>query len=124
MIWTLLVLCIFIVSLAIGIFVDDYDYKHGNIKFTGIVTAFFSGMTLLLMICFIISEHIFVDSYVEQLQAERAALVYQMDHQLYLGDALGEFNKNIIYLRHMHENPWTSWFQGDYIYEVDPIELK
>lgn len=122
MIWTLIVLCIFIVSLAIGIFVNYYRYD--DIKCAGIVTSVFSGIILFLMICFIIGEHMFVDHKVAELQAERAALVYQMDHQLYLGDALGEFNKNIIYLRHVHENPWTSWFQGDYIYEVDPIELK
>jgi len=119
MIWTLIVLCIFIVSLAIGIFVDDYE-----LKYTGIATAVIYGFVLLCMVGAIISEHTFVDAKVDQLQAERAALVYQMDHQLYLGDALGDYNKKIISWRHIHENPWTSWFQGDYIYEVDPIELK
>ena len=122
MIWTLIVFCIFITSVAIGIFVDDYE--HDNIKFAGIVTAVISGIALLFMVCGIISEHTFVDAKVDQLQAERAALVYQMDHQLYLGDALGDYNKKIISCRHVHENPWTSWFQGDYIYEVDPIELE
>ena len=122
MIWTLLVLFIFLASLATGIFVDDYE--HGCIKFSGILAAVASGFVLLLMVGIIISEHTFVDAKVDQLQAERDALVYQMDHQLYLGDALGDYNKKIISWRHVHENPWTSWFQGDYIYEVDPIELK
>ena len=122
MIWTLLVLFIFLASLAIGIFVDDYE--HDCIKFSGILAAIASGLVLFGMICSIICEHTFVDSKVEQLQAERNALVYQMNHQLYLGDALGEYNKKIIWMRNMNENPWTSWFQGDYIYEVDPIELK
>ena len=122
MIWTLLVLLIFLASLAIGIFVDYY--RHDDIKLAGMVTSVFSGMVLFGMICFIICEHTFVDSKVEQLQAERAALVYQMDHQLYLGDALGQYNKKVIWMRNVNENPWTSWFQGDYIYKVDPIELK
>lgn len=122
MIWTLLVLFIFLASLATGIFVDDYE--HDVIKTSGIITAICSGVVLLFMVCFIIDEHTFVDYEVAQLQAERDALVYQMDHQLYLGDALGEYNKKIIWMRNTHDNPWTSWFQGDYIYEVDPIELK
>lgn len=122
MIWTLLVLFIFLASLATGIFVDDYE--HDTIKTAGIVTAICSGVVLLCMIFGIIYEHTFVDYKVAELQAERDALVYQMDHQLYLGDALGEYNKKIVWMRNMNENPWTSWFQGDYIYEVDPIELK
>lgn len=122
MIWTLLVLFIFLASLATGIFVDDYE--HCAIKASGIIIAICSGVVLLCMICGIICEHTFVDHKVAELQAERDALVYQMDHQLYLGDALGEYNKKIIWMRNMNENPWTSWFQGDYIYEVDPIELK
>ena len=122
MIWTLLVLFIFLASLATGIFVDDYE--HDVIKTSGIITAVCSGVVLLFMVCFIIDEHTFVDYKVAQLQAERDALVYQMDHQLYLGDALGEYNKKIIWMRNTHDNPWTSWFQDDYIYEIDPIELK
>jgi len=122
MIWTLIVLCIFIVSLAIGIFVDDY--YHDVIKFSGILAAVASGVVLLIMVGIIIGEHTFVDHKVAEIQAEREALVYQMDHQLFLGDALGEYNKKIIWMRNVNENPWTSWFQGDYIYEVDPIELK
>ena len=122
MIWTLLVLFIFLASLAIGIFVDDYE--HDCIKFSGILAAIASGVVLLLMVGVIIGEHTFVDHKVKELQAEREALVYQMDHQLFLGDALGEYNKKIIWMRNVNENPWTSWFQGDYIYEVNPIELK
>lgn len=120
MIWTLLCLCIFIAAVVILIFGDSYD----NIWTAALLIAICVGFALVCMGGFIISEHTFVDQKIEALQAERDAIVYQMDNKLYLGDALGKFNSKIISWRHTYENPWTSWFQGDYIYEVDPIELK
>lgn len=120
MIWTLLCLCIFIPAVAILIFGDSYNDIWGP----ALLTAVCTGFALVIMAGIIISEHTFVDQKIEALQAERDAIVYQMDNKLYLGDALGKFNSKIISWRHTYENPWTSWFQGDYIYEVDPIALK
>lgn len=120
MIWTMLCICIFIAAVAILIFCDSCS----DLWCPALVTAVCTGSVLVIMAGVIISEHTFVDQKIEALQAERDAIVYQMDNKLYLGDALGKFNSKIISWRHIYENPWTSWFQGDYIYEVDPIELK
>lgn len=71
----------------------------------------------------IIGENIFISMKVESLNAERDALLYQLNHNLYLGDAIGVFNSKIIYGRAAHLNPWVSWFYGPYYMEVEPIPL-
>jgi hypothetical protein len=72
----------------------------------------------------ILSEYSFKDIKVAELQAEREALVYQLNHELYLGNSIGEFNKKIIKGQKLHENPWTSWLRGNYYMEIDPIDLS
>ena len=56
--------------------------------------------------------------------AKREALVYQYEHGVYLGDAVGEFNAEIASGRHYRQSPWTSWFIGDYVMDVEPIDLS
>ena len=56
--------------------------------------------------------------------AKREALVYQYEHGLYLGDAIGEFNADIVGLRQYKQSPWTNWFVGDYVFEIEPIDLN
>lgn len=122
MIWTLLVAFIMIACLAIYTFVDKWD--HDCLNFIAGLIGFIAAIILFVMLLVILSEHTFIDQKIDALQAERDALVYQMDNKLYLGDALGDFNKKIISWRYTYENPWTSWFQGDYVFKVDPIPLK
>lgn len=87
-------------------------------------------ITIILLVAILISglgildEHAFTAMKVEKLNVERAALVYQMENNLYLGDALGEFNSKITYGRAAHENPWLSWYYGSYYMEVEPIPLN
>lgn len=122
MIWTLLVAFIAIACFAVCKFVDEYN--HDLLHFIAGLIFIVAVIVLILMLLIILCEHTFIDQKIDALQAERDALVYQMDNKLYLGDALGDFNKKIISLRYTYENPWTSWFQGDYVFKVDPIPLK
>ena len=93
-------------------------------------TPLFIIMVVILLVAILISgidilgEHTFTAMYVEKLNVERAALVYQMENNLYLGDALGAFNAKITYGRAAHENPWLSWYYGPYYMEVEPIPLS
>lgn len=122
MIWTLLMAFIVIACFAVCKFVDEYE--HDFLHFVAVMIGFVAVIVLTVMLLIILSEHTFIDQKIDALQAERDALVYQMDNKLYLGDALGDFNKKIISWRYTYENPWTSWFQGDYVFKVDPIPLK
>ena len=122
MIWTLLIAFIAVACFAVYKFVNEY--KHDFLRFIAGLICFVAVFILIIMLLIILSEHTFINQKIDALQAERDALVYQMDNKLYLGDALGDFNKKIISWRYTYENPWTSWFQGDYVFKVDPIPLK
>ena len=72
----------------------------------------------------IAGEQVAHDANLSRLQAEREALVYQFENNMYLGDAVGKFNGDLAAAQVKHNSPWTNWFYGDYYMEVDPIELK
>lgn len=122
MIWTIIMAVAFIISILGLIFIDSYDHDVLYGVLIGIATV--SGLLLMIFVMVIICENAFADRMLAKLQAERDALVYQMEHNLFLGDALGEFNKKIVDWKMVYESPWTSWFQGDYILQIDPISLK
>ena len=81
-------------------------------------------VVLLFMCIFIVSEHVCVERHLVGLRAEREALVYQVENNIYFGDSVGQFNSRVMINRHYHDSPWTNWFSGGYWYEIDPIELK
>ena len=122
MIWTIIVAVTFIISILGLKFIDSYDHDALYAVLIGIATV--SGLLLMIFVMVIICENAFADRMLAKLLAEREALVYQMEHNLFLGDALGEFNKKIVGWKMVYESPWTSWFQGDYILQIDPISLK
>ncbi len=122
MIITLLTTLILVVS-AIVLKKADPDDRF-FINLCAAITESSAVIVLIGLLVCIIKEHTFTENKVLELQAERNAIVYQMENHLYLGDALGEYNKKILSMRHMHDNPWTSWLQGGYVYEVDPIDLN
>lgn len=54
-------------------------------------------------------------------QLRREAIVWQMDNNLYVGGVLDEYNAEIFRAQYEHNNPWTSWFYGDYVLELELI---
>lgn len=123
MILTIITALVFFVSLILVLALED-NYSHENLYMVSMVFLVLSSITLFIMLLIIGAEHAFADRMLAKLQAEREAIVYQMEHNLFLGDALGEFNKKIVGWKMVYESPWTSWFQGDYILQIDPISLK
>lgn len=85
------------------------------------IVAGAASFTMLLVVCIENTHH---DRNLAELQAKRTALEYQIDSGIYFGDAVGEFNSELIHNQYMHNDPWTSWFVGKYWMEVDPVELK
>lgn len=92
--------------------------------YIGSICLFFFGIVLTVMIMVAIFANSFHDRDLAVIQAEREALVYQAENNLYLGDAVGKFNSELIRNQLGRKNPWISWFYGSYWLEVEPIELN
>lgn len=116
---------IIIAALGFGASIVILFSSEGDIsEVVGIVGFTFFGIVLATMVTVAIASNSFHDRNLAALQAEREALVYQAENGLYLGDAVGEFNSELIRNQLGHESPWTSWFHGSYWMEVEPIELN
>lgn len=90
-----------------------------------ILAAFWAALIIVVLVAIytLLAEYATSKTNLVHWQQKREALVYQMDHNLYLGDALGEFNSEVMRKRILHESPWTSWFEGDYIMQIEPIDV-
>ena len=55
-------------------------------------------------------------------QLKREAIVWQMENDLYVGGILDEYNTTIYAKQYQHKNPWTSWFHGEYVMELELID--
>ena len=125
MIWTIItpiIMVIFIFAstkliVSSGIFADCAFVAS-------VICAIVAGAISLIMLLAICVENTHYDRHLAELQARRAALEYQIDNGIYFGDAVGEFNSELIHQQYIHNDPWTSWFAGRYWMEVDPVELK
>ena len=121
MIWTIIAFVILAISIFV-LLIDSFD--HEAVSVIAVLTLVISTIAASCMGITVIVENTFHDRKLAALQAERTALVYQVEHNLYLGDAVGKFNSELIDSQFGHENPWTSWFYGSYWMEVDPIEFN
>jgi len=116
MIITLIIVAILITGIILAATLSD-DGIAIPFLVVGVVGSIFCGLIIL-------CSHINPDARLLQLEVKRETLVYQMENGIYYGDALGEFNSDLIYDQKMNQNPWFSWFYGDYIMEVEPIALE
>lgn len=98
-------------------------YTRG-LYFLALIVLIASILLLISCSIFIFDEHVFADSHKAQLQAERDALIYQINNKLYVGNAIGEFNAKVISAKHIKLNPWTNWFMGDYILDIELIDVE
>ena len=118
-------LIIVIVIFIIGIGLIIYGKRHySDIDVLGVLLSIVFGIILFFMLGFAGAKNIFHDRDLAMLESKRDAIVYQMEHELYLGGMLGDFNAEIIHERALHENPWTNIFIGDYWMEIEPIDVK
>ena len=119
MIWTI------IIVLALG--ASIVAYRSSEYGSDGFIASIFgmvaTGFTLLCIGIVIIGANTFHERNLAALQAERDALVYQVENNMFLGDAVGKFNSELIRHQIGHENPWTSWFYGSYWTEVDIVKF-
>lgn len=118
----MILLIIAALGLGASIVILRSSYDTGYV--VGLICSFFFGTVLATMVIIAIASNSFNDRNLATLQAEREALVYQVENNLYLGDAVGKFNSELIRNQLGHESPWTSWLYGSYWMEVEPIELN
>ena len=124
MIITLIVTGLVILGIVLAIVATKLGWMREDLFIAGFCLFVVFGIILFAIGVYIFTEHAFYDMKLAMLQAKREALVYQLKNDMYLGDAIGEFNSNIVKSKALHKNLWTSWFYGDYYMEVEPIELK
>lgn len=118
-------LIIVIVIFIIGIGLIIYGKRHySDIDTLGALLSIVFGLILFFMLVNTVAKNVFHDRDLAMLESKRDAIVYQMEHELYLGDTLGDFNADIIYHRYLHESPWTNIFVGNYWMEIEPIDVK
>lgn len=55
-------------------------------------------------------------------QLKRESIVWQMENGLYVGGILDEYNTSVYAKQYNHKNPWTSWFHGEYVMELELID--
>lgn len=122
MIWTILTPIIMVLFILASMKLIDSDNDCAFA--TSVICALVAGAASLTMLIIVCVENTHHDRNLVELQAKRAALEYQIENGIYFGDAVGEFNSELIHNQYIHNDPWTSWFAGRYWIEVDPVELK
>ncbi len=55
-------------------------------------------------------------------QLKRESIVWQMENDLYVGGILDEYNTSVYAKQYLYKNPWTSWFHGEYVMELELID--
>lgn len=121
----MILLIIAIVTLFAGVGLICFGKKNDNdVDIVGFFVATFGIIALFIMIVLAGSKNIFHDRDLAMLERKRDAIIYQMEHELYLGDTLGDFNANIIYHQSLHESPLTNIFIGDCWMEIELIDAK
>lgn len=55
-------------------------------------------------------------------QLKRESIIWQMENDLYVGGILDEYNTSVYSKQYQYKNPWTSWFHGEYVMELELID--
>lgn len=118
MIIMLIVFAITILLLVIGLINKEYSFCE---TFAFVWFSIFAGVSSVLVII-ALAANTFPNVKRTHLEEKRNAIVYEMEHGFYVGDSLGEFNADLKHNKMLHQNPWTSWFIGGYVMDVEPIE--
>lgn len=121
MFWCIIIWAILVIGFVLfARFGDDLPGMIGLVF--GVLAAFATAISLIV----IIVEHTDLSNRLKlaELQARREAIEYQMENNLYLGDALGDYNSEIRSMKMQRESLWTNWFIGPYADEVSEIPLE
>ena len=123
MIWILIICAITVAGVLMKIFDRSYYEIVGDI---GGMIAIFFGIVLAMLTILIIAIHSPTQMDIDKstMLAKREALEYQLREHIYLGDAVGEFNSELIKGQKAYQSPWTNWFHAGWIMEIEPITFE
>lgn len=96
-------------------------YSDSPFVFRIIGTGFMIAVVIMAIIISVEHSPCYKEMKLREIQLRREAIVWQMDNNLYVGGVLDEYNAEIFRAQYGHNNPWTSWFYGDYVLELELI---
>ncbi len=96
---------------------SDVPYIFGVIG-----TIFAVRVIIMAIVVGIVHSPRYQERRLRECQLRREAIVWQIEHDLYVGGILDEYNAEVYRAQYNHENPWTNWFYGDYYMELELID--
>ena len=81
----------------------------------------FGFITIILTVA-IITAHARPQYKIEKWNLKREAIVWQMENGYMSGD-LAEYNDDVFSAQKNLNNPWFSWFHGDWVMELELIDV-
>ncbi len=126
MIWLFITFAVGVTLLLVSRLLDKKGWKYDDATSWCVIFGTLASAicAIMVVVCIIHNaDALYVQKRVNELNAEREALIYQMENGFYLGDSLSEYNSKVQNAKLMHENPWTSWFIGDYIMDIELIDI-
>lgn len=123
MILILIICAITVAGVLMKIFDRSFYKIVGDI---GGMIAIIFGIFLAMLTILIIARHSPTQMDIDKstMLAKREALEYQLHEHIYLGDAVGEFNSELIKSQKRYQSPWTNWFHAGWIMEIEPIAFE
>ena len=126
MIIFLIIAVLFVASLVTAIVIyknpkrDYFDDKYSYFS----VIALFSGVLTVILALIIGISHApaLGQRKLHQANLQKEAIEWQMKNDLYVGGELGDYNENVFRRQWLHENPWFSWFEGDWVMDLELID--
>lgn len=126
----LFLICSLVCSVFTIVYIID-DFDHDTLSGCSLFMSILSGATLTVFILLSIISHINVEAKVLELEAEKEAIVYQLENETYLNDnnlgtielfkQASEFNQKVIGGAKKADNLWTNWLYSPAYKEVEPI---
>lgn len=99
-------------------------YSDSPFVFRVIGIGFMIAVVIMAIIISVEHSPRYKEMKLRECQLRREAIIWQMDNNLYVGGVLDEYNAKIFRAQYQHNNPWTSWFYGDYVLELELISTE
>ena len=80
------------------------------------------GIITIILTVIIIGVHARPQYKIEKWNLKREAIVWQMENGYMSGD-LAEYNEDVFSEQKNLNNPWFSWFHGDWVMELELIDV-
>ena len=122
MIWCIIVT----VLLVVGILMTVFGVKN-DIEVVGSIGI---GILIPAVIAFavvaaqVLPENTNHDANLAEWEARKSSIEYQIENGLVVGDTMSEFNSELAYKKELQKSPWTNWFVGSYVDELELIDVE